>query len=54
MIVMNITAMMTTEMVVMIPIRTLLRSRAQEPRMKIIQIRAQAYMKATQPKLGLE
>ena len=37
---MNIMAMMMTEMVVMIPIRTLLRSLAQESRMKIIQTRA--------------
>ena len=45
MIVMNIIlAMMMTKMVVMIPIRTLLRSLAQESRMKIIQPRAQAYL----------
>ena len=55
MIVMNIMAMMMTEMVVMIPIRTLLRSLAQESRMKIIQTRAQAYMKAnpTETRLGV-
>ena len=55
MIVMNIMAMMMTEMVVMIPIRTLLRSLAQESRMKIIQTRAQAYMKAnpTEARLGV-
>ena len=55
MIVMNIMAMMMTQMVVMIPIRTLLRSLAQESRMKIIQTRAQAYMKAnpTEPRLGV-
>ena len=55
MIVMNIMAMMMTEMVVMIPIRTLLRSLAQESRMKIIQTRAQAYMKAnlTETQLGV-
>ena len=47
--------MMMTEMVVMIPIRTLLRSLAQESRMKIIQTRAQAYMKAnpTETRLGV-
>ena len=55
MIVMNIMAMMMTEMVVMIPIRTLLRSLAQESRMKIIQTRAQAYMKVnpTETRLGV-
>ena len=55
MIVMNIMAMMMTEMVVMIPIRTLLRSLAQESRMKIIPTRAQAYMKAnpTETRLGV-
>ena len=55
MIVMNIMAMMMTEMVVMIPIRTLLRSLAQESRMKIIQTRAHAYMKAnpTETRLGV-
>ena len=39
----------------MIPIRTLLRSLAQESRMKIIQTRAQAYMKAnpTETRLGV-
>ena len=44
-----------TEMVVMIPIRTLLRSLAQESRMKIIQTCAQAYMKAnpTETRLGV-
>ena len=55
MIVMNIMAMMMTEMVVMIPIRTLLRSLAQESQMKIIQTRAQAYMTAnpTEIRLGV-
>ena len=55
MIVMNIMAMMMTEMVVMIPIRTLLRSLAQESRMKIIETRAQAYMKVnpTETRLGV-
>ena len=46
MIVMNIVAIIITEMVVIIPIRTLLRSLAQESRIKIIQTPAQAYMKA--------
>ena len=55
MIVMNIMAMMMTEMVVMTPIRTLLRSLAQESRMKIIQTRAQASMKPnpTETRLGV-
>ena len=55
MTVMNIMVMMMTKMVVMIPIRsTLLRSLAQESRIKIMQTPAQAYLKRTQPKLGLE
>ena len=51
----QIMAMMMTEMMVMIPIRTLLRSLALESRMKIIQTRAQAYMKAnpTETRLGV-
>ena len=55
MIVMNIMAMMMTEMVVMTPIRTLLRALAQESRVKIIHTRAQAYMKAipTETRLGV-
>ena len=42
-------------LVVMIPIRTLLRSLAQESRMKIIQTRAQAYVKVnpTETRLGV-